>query len=48
MAEEFDTEANPGDTAELVVGTREPLVAEDHEVDTETASPWPLRSSPYV
>ena len=48
MAEELETEANPGETAELVVATREPIGSEDHDVDTEAASPWPLRASPYV
>jgi hypothetical protein len=48
MAEELDTQANPGDTVELVVATREPIGGEDHDPDTETASPWPLRASPYV
>jgi hypothetical protein len=40
MAEELDTEASPGDTAELVVATREPIGGEDHDVDPETASRW--------
>jgi hypothetical protein len=48
MAEELDTEATPRETAELVVTTREPIGGEDHEVDIEKASPWPLRASPYV
>ena len=47
MAEQFDTEATPGDTAELVA-IREPTGSEDSDVDTETASPWPVRASPYV
>jgi hypothetical protein len=48
MAEEFETQASPSDTPELVVATGEPLGIDDHNADTETASPWPVRTSPYV
>ena len=48
MAEQSDTEAPFGDSADPVVPTGEPLGSEDHDADTNTASPWPMRASPYV
>ena len=46
MTEESNTEAPPGDTADPVVPTVEPVGSAVQ--DTETASPWPMRASPYV
>lgn len=47
MAEELDPEAIPGDTAELVDAKGEPAGGDDNAAQ-DTASPWPVRASPYV
>jgi hypothetical protein len=48
MTEESDTEASSADIADAVISNVEPLGSDEHDGETNTASPWPLRASPYV
>jgi hypothetical protein len=48
MTEQPDTEAPSVDVAEQVIATVETSDRRESDADQNTASPWPMRASPYI